>query len=279
MNEENALSQLKLTEANSQARRLQLMALDEAVLRLDCQGSTAEVRTLAAIAIFLVYLGRRVEALVTEELRLAHREIEAMKQLPDEAQWEYRCASTLGVTEGINRIASVQAKIIEQAQSSLHKASIILMATSGNTALPATIKDDSDKSKSQSILSSNQLYLVTILQELNPKQDKRCAVANKMAVNLSKAYLQKAVKAQNSTDLSLSSICTSAIEFVEANILASLSAFAMEAVEFGSYLDDPARGAKGPEYNLARLISAGIVSVFVTDLIKVASPWVSVNLN
>jgi len=278
MNEENALSQLKLTEANSQARRLQLMALDEAVVRLDCQGSTAEVRTLAAIAIFLVYLGRRVEALVSEELRLAHRQIEAMQQLPDEAQWEYRCASTLGVAEGINRIASLQAKIIEQAQSSLHKASIMLMATGGKTALPATIKDGSE-SKTQSILSSNQQYLLSILQELNPKQDRRCAVANKLAVNLSKAYLQKAVKAQNSTDISLSSICTTATEFVEANILASLSAFAMEAVEYGSYLDDPARGATGAEYNLARLISAGIVSVFVSDLIKVASPWVSINLN
>jgi len=53
----------------------------------------------------------------------------------------------------------------------------------------------------------------------------------------------------------------------------------MEAVEFGSYLDDPASGAKGAEYNLARLMSAGIVSVLVTDLIKITSPWVSVNLN
>jgi len=278
MNEENALSQLKLTEANSQARRMQLMSLDEAVVRLDCKDSTSEVRTLVAIAIFLVYLGRRVEALVTEELRLARRQIDAMKELPDEAQWEYRCANTLGVMEGINRIASVQAKIVEQAQSSLHKASILLMATSISRALPSTTKGVEEE-KNQSILRSSQQYLTTILQELNPKQDRRCAVANKLAVNLSKAYLQKAIRAQSSTDLSLSSICTSATEFVEANILASLSAFAMEAVEFGSYLDDPASGAKGAEYNLARLMSAGIVSVFVSDLIKVASPWVSINLN
>src|ERR1700679_3312737 len=140
MNEDNALSQLKLTREISQARQVQLAAIDQAVTRLDCAGSSKECRTFAALAVFLGYLATRLETLIVAEIRAALRALEAMKQLPDQAQWEYRIAHSLGVAEGLNRAGSMQAKIIEQAQASLHKASILLMVQKGNTDLPVNIK-------------------------------------------------------------------------------------------------------------------------------------------
>ncbi|MBS1991793.1 MAG: hypothetical protein JSS83_14830 [Cyanobacteria bacterium SZAS LIN-3] len=253
------------------------MALDDAVNRLVCTGSTADARTMASAVTFLVYLSRRVEALIDEDIRLALREIDKMKQLPDEAQWEYRSAYTLGVAEGLNRVATVQARIIEQAQSCLHKASILLMAARG-TAMPA-LNNPVDAGKTVSHFNSSREYVQAILQELDPQQGRRSATANRLALELSRAYLKRTRAALESTDLTMASTCLQALEFTEANILASLSAFALEAVEFGQFLDDPARGAVTAEFKTARLMAAGIVSVCVTELLRQHAPWVTVNLN
>jgi hypothetical protein len=268
MNEQNAISQLQLTKEISQARQVQLAAIDQAVMRLNSAGSSKECRTIASVAIFLAFLGNRVETLISSEIRNAFRLMDELKQLPDEAQWEYRCAYTLGLAEGLNRIGTIQAKIIEQAQASLHKASILLMTEAGETFLPVTIKSD-----------SKQDYMASIMQELNPKQGKSLGSANTMALTLSKAFLDRSVKAQDSTDLAIASIFTASRDFIMAEILALLCGYGKEAVESGVYLDDPARGATASEYHMARLIAAGIVSVMAVDLMKQDAPWLSINMN
>jgi hypothetical protein len=266
MKEENALSQLQLTRAISLFRHSQLKAVDQAVVRLNCAGSTQECRTLAAVAIFLAYLGSRAEQQIAGDIGNAYRAMESMKQLPDQAQWEYRCAHTLGLCEGLNRIAVIQARIIEQAQACLHKASFLLMTEGGKTDLPAAG-------------DLNRDYMETIFQDLNPKQGKRLGQVNELAVELSAGFLQKSMRDLNAPETSIASICKTAIDFTMADLMAALANYASEAVQFGEFLDDPARGARQQEYHQARLIAAGVVSALVIDVIRQHAPWVGFNLN
>jgi hypothetical protein len=203
MNEENAFSLLQLTDQISRARQVQLTAIDQAVIRLNCAKSSGECRTAAGVAIFLAYLGTRVETLIRKEICAAYREIEKLQELPDQTQWDYRCAHTLGLSEGLNRAGAIQAKIIEQAQASLHKASILLMAQSEYNALPArALATKGPKSKFQLDC------LQSIVQELNPRQGNRPGNANRLALQLSGAYLQRAISSQGSSDLTISTIFT-----------------------------------------------------------------------
>jgi hypothetical protein len=266
MNEKNILSQLQLTRVISQSRLTQLKAVEQAVIRLDCAGSSRDCRTISAVAIFLAYLGSRVEKYITSQIAMAFRAMEEMQKLPDQAQWEYRCAHTLGICEGLNRIGTIQAKIVEHAQASLQKAAVLLMVQGGKTDLPVTVKTHQD-------------YIQSILQDLNPKQVKRLGAVNQQAVEFSRVFLRRSISAQSNAELTIATTCSAATDFISADILAVISNHASEAVLHGMYLDDPARGAKSEEYNLARLIAAGVVSALVIDLIKQNAPWVSVNLN
>lgn len=266
MNEENAISQLTLTRDISQARDAQLAAINQAVLRMNCRHSSVECRTVTAAAVFLAFLGARIETLIAAEIRNGFREMDGLKNLPDLAQWEYRTAQTLGVAEGLNRVGIIQAKIIEQAQASLHKASFLLMTQSGKTDLPVTKKSQQD-------------YIQSIVTDLNPKQGKRMGSVNSMAVQLSKNFLQRASKAQNDLEPTITSTCAAAIDLTIATFVTKISGFASEAVKFGIYSNDPTRSALDPEVRMARLIASSIVSVCVVDLLKENAPWESVNYN
>lgn len=256
MNDQNALGQLQLAKETSACRQTQFGAVEQAILKLDCAASTAESKTLAAVAVFLISLARKVETQIGHEIDTAASEMARMRDLPDESQWEYRIAHTLGMIEGWNRTAAIQNQLLQKAQSALQRSALFMMQDTRFGSLPLHQQGAPD-----------ELYIIA--EEASDREAKRSRELLKEALADCQHYHKVALDHYESDAMTIPSICTTALELASARLLLLLSTEARNAI-----VNEP-----NEQFALARTIAGGIVGSLIRALVQRNKPWLAVNLN
>ena len=128
MNAENAEYQILLALQSSHYRSRELDSLRTGASAIVCTRSSKESRTLLAKAFYLILLAARFEKLLTGQCNQALQSLSRLVSLPDELQWEYRSAHSLGVACAVSRLGLLQDEIIGQARLALCDACALIMA-------------------------------------------------------------------------------------------------------------------------------------------------------
>jgi hypothetical protein len=256
MNDQNALCQLQLAKEISACRQTQFGAVEQAILKLDCVNSNAESKTLAAVAVFLIVLGRKIEEEIGCEIDTAVSEMARMRDLPDESQWEYRIAHTLGMIEGWNRVGAVQNQLLHKAQAALQRSALFTMQDSRFQSLPLHQQGTPD-----------ELYIIA--EEASAGEAKRSQELLNIATDASQNYHKVALDHYENDAVTIPSICTTAVELASARLLLALCTEAKTAIA-----NEP-----NEQFARARLIAGGIVGSLICAIVQKNKPWLSVNLN
>lgn len=262
MNENNALNQLKLSEAASRLRREQFTALGVTIITLDLNGSAKGANTFSFLSMLLTKAADMLEDLVVHEIGLARNNMKKMQELPDDEQWEYRIAHTLGVVEALNKIASVQDHIREQVQSALHKASLLALSNNGNSALPAHSAGMSDN-------------LRAFEEEANTRQNKRLKDICHLGLSLAQVFSKKAQEHENSQAVTIASISSNACDLTTSSLLVDLGNFATELLNN----NDPVGEEFKEQWHTAQATAAGIIGGTIAELVQKNEPWLAFSLN
>jgi hypothetical protein len=142
MNETNALSQIELTANLNDCRKRQFsLLLEMANQQLLCHIAKPS-RTFNRLAHFLIIAASHIEEQMTVEIVRARAEMKKMHELPDQIQWDYRIAHTMGVMAGITRACLIQNEILTYSQSLLQKAGLLAFAQDKSIELPVHDNDE-----------------------------------------------------------------------------------------------------------------------------------------
>ena len=262
MNDKNALAQRKLTETTSRLRREQFSALGFAIITLDLQGAAIGANTFSFISMLLIRAAEKLEDMILHEVSLAKSNMQKMRELPDDEQWEYRIAHTLGLVEALNKIGSLQNQIREQVQSALYKASLLTLKASGNSALPA-----------HSVGLRDNLHAIE--EEANARQNKRLTAICQLGLSLAEAFSKDAKEHESSQPLTIASVSSNACDLTSSSLLIALGNFATELLSN----NDPVGEEFKPQWQTAQATAAGIIGGLIAELVQKNEPWLALSLN
>jgi len=262
MNEKNALNQLELCAETCRFRREQFIALGVTLVRYDHSTLAKGAITFSNIALLLIKSANQLEDLMLGEIDKAKSNMKKMQDLPDEVQWEYRIAHTLGVAEAINKIGTLQNQLREHTQSALHKASLLALTANGKSALPAHCPGRADN-------------LHAIEEEANARQNKRLKEICRLGLSLAEVFYKDAQDQESSQAITIASISANACNLTTASLLVALGNMATEHLNW-------LEGVKEEnleQWQTAQATAAGIIGGLITDLVQKHEPWLAISLN
>jgi hypothetical protein len=277
MNAENAEYQILLALQSSHHRSRELDSLHTAIGALVCSRSSRESRTLRSRAYYLTLLAARLERLLCDRCNQALRGLSSLVTLPDELQWEYRSAHSLGVAQAISHLALLQDEIIGEVRQSLADVCALLMAQAPDLQLSIHAND----AKSGRLDPINAVLLA-----LSPRLGRSMLDLIARAAAESKIVAAKAYRSNElpDSDRSIAAILSASANLTEAELLAEMVAFCLEATIGGAFNDEPSELPIGEKVGqneriVARLFGAGFVAARVSALYQRQNPTLCVALN
>ena len=262
MIENNALNQLKLSEATSRLRREQFTALGVTLIDLDRKGSSNAANMFYFLSMSLIKTAHRLEDLVLHEIGQAKSNMQKMQELPDNEQWEYRIAHTLGLVEALSKIGSVQNHIREHVQSALHKASLLTLSNNGNSALPA---------HSAGLIDS----LHAVEEEANARQNKRLKEICRLGLSLAQVFSKDAQEHESSQPMTIASISSNACDLTTSSLLVALGTLATDLLNSNESVGEEFH----QQWRTAQATAAGIIGGLIAELVQKNEPWLAISLN
>ncbi|GEM_PF-756183 len=265
MNENNALSQLMLVKDLNDHRRIQISALEKAINRLEKTCTDKKARAYFLTALFLTHMAEQLASSIGSEISVTVGEMKRMLELPDNEQWEYRIARTLGTVEGLNAVGSILSRIIEKTQTFLHNAALLEMTADKTLCLQAHVKGTPD-------------HLHAIAEEANAN----CARFKNMwlmASQLTATLITESQKREENSAFTIASISSCACDSTMAFQLAGLNNVAGQAFDEETLAIAVKDKKKSEEYKTAQITASAVVSGLISALVQKNVPWLAVNLN
>ncbi|CAN5425425.1 hypothetical protein BH11CYA1_BH11CYA1_09520 [soil metagenome] len=262
MNEKNALNQLALSEETSRLRREQFQALGDTLVSYNHEPSVKAAVTFGNLAMLLISSSNQLEDLIIREIDQAKSNMQRMRDLPDDEQWEYRIAYTLGVTEALNKIGSLQNQLREHTQTALHKASLLALSANGKSALPAHKAGLADT-------------IHAIEEEANTRQNKRMKDIGRLGLSIAQVFHKDALEHESAQPLTIASVCSTASDLTTSSLLVALGNIATELLN--SKL--PVKDETKEQWFTAQATASGIIGGLITELVQKHEPWLAISLN
>ena len=262
MNEKNVLYQLKLCEETSRQRREQFRIFEFFLVNYDHQSTVQEAVTYNSQAVLLIQAANQLEDLIGREIELAKGSMKKLQDLPDDEQWEYRFAYTLGVTEALNKMGTLQNQLREHTQSALHKASLLSLSANGKSALPthsAGLDDD----------------IHTFEDEASPKWKETMKEICRLGLSLAKVFYKDAHARESEQPLTIASICSNARDLTTSSLLVALGNIVTELLSN----KHPVKAETKEQWFTAQATAAGILAGLITEVVQKNRPLLAISWN
>jgi len=265
MNDNIARSQLLLTRDLNIGRLSQLNAVKNDLARLNANTLSLAGRAYFLTARYLNIIATSLAIQINHQVDTTLADIKKLQDLPDDIQWEFRIAHTLGVIEGVNNAGALLSQILEKIQSAMYKAALLDLCSENHLALPVHQSGHPDE-------------LYAFAAEAEGRQLGLLKGIWQLSHHLCQAILADATSREETASWTIASISSNAGNYTAVKLLAQVndtisSAFADNAASLAEKHD------YSSNHKIARMKAAAIVSGLISTILQRNLPWTAINLN